>query len=402
MNRVDYDLHGLIGIRLLGASAGDAAAVDRQLGPIRAELSRSPDITVRFVERLSVREPLHLVGVDDAAFTSDCFLLLRSKHKTAARVQIPFDQVGGPCEIVCETGLAAVPLLIAIINLTALAKGVLPLHASAFVHNGVGVVATGWSKGGKTELLLAFMAQGATYVGDEWVYLAEGGEKVFGLPEPVTVWDWHLAQLPEFRAALSGTKRARLRAVRWLANSLNRLIPRDARRRASWARLLSRTIPLLQRHCCANVPPEALFGPRFSMQAGSLDLVVFAAGHDQPAVTVEKISPSQIARRMTHSLQEERALFLSYYRKYRFAFPDRTNPFVEQAEAVERELLLKLLQDCSAYAVRHPYPTSIQSLYEAVYPLLETTPERFAGADAAQSRGDEVLAHPLGADLPAA
>ncbi|HMQ30942.1 MAG TPA: hypothetical protein PKD53_09445, partial [Chloroflexaceae bacterium] len=44
---VDYDLHGLVGIRLIGASAGDAAAVTRQLGPVQAPLARDPDITIR-------------------------------------------------------------------------------------------------------------------------------------------------------------------------------------------------------------------------------------------------------------------------------------------------------------------------------------------------------------------
>jgi hypothetical protein len=104
--------------------------------------------------------------VDDAGFTQDAFLILRSKHKTPAKVQIPMDQIGLQCEIVCERGLSAVPLLIPIINLTALHKGCLPLHAAGFVYNDVGALIAGWSKGGKTEALLAFMAQGARYVGD--------------------------------------------------------------------------------------------------------------------------------------------------------------------------------------------------------------------------------------------
>ena len=50
--QVDYDLHGLAGIRLIDASAGDVAAVTRQLGPIQASLTREPDIIIRFVDRL--------------------------------------------------------------------------------------------------------------------------------------------------------------------------------------------------------------------------------------------------------------------------------------------------------------------------------------------------------------
>ena len=43
---IDYNLHGLAGVRVVGATARDAAAVDRQLGPIRGPLRRDPDIVV--------------------------------------------------------------------------------------------------------------------------------------------------------------------------------------------------------------------------------------------------------------------------------------------------------------------------------------------------------------------
>jgi len=175
---IDYDLHGLAGVRVVGATARDAAVVDRQLGPIRGPLRRDPDIVVRFVDHLDVEGPLRLLGVDDAGFTDDAFLVLRARHKARARVLIPLDRIGRRCEIVCERGLPAVPLLIATLNLTVLARGALPLHASAFFHEGRGVVVTGWSKGGKTEAVLAFVARGARFVGDEWVYVGPDGATV--------------------------------------------------------------------------------------------------------------------------------------------------------------------------------------------------------------------------------
>src|SRR5436305_6878263 len=91
--QVDYDLHGLAGIRLLNPSPGDAAAVTRQLGPIQAPLAREPDIVVRFVDRLPTTSRVRYLGVDEAGFTDDAFLVLRSKHKARARVQIAFEQI---------------------------------------------------------------------------------------------------------------------------------------------------------------------------------------------------------------------------------------------------------------------------------------------------------------------
>src|SRR5258706_9579326 len=83
---VDFDLHGLAGIRLINPSPHEVAAVARQLGPIQRPLEREPDISIRFVERLPPSSRMKYLGVDEAGFTDDAFLVLRSKHKARAKV----------------------------------------------------------------------------------------------------------------------------------------------------------------------------------------------------------------------------------------------------------------------------------------------------------------------------
>ncbi len=367
-DQVDYDLHGIVGIRLLGARAADVAAVDRQLGPIRRPLQRPPDLTLRFVEQLQPAGRLRLLGRDEAAFTDDAFLVLRGKHKSRARVQIPMASVGSTCEILCEHGLVSVPLLVPIINLTALARGALPLHAAAFHSGGAGILATGWSKGGKTETLLAFMARGARYIGDEWVYIEASGERMHGIPEPIRVWDWHLRSLPELHAAVPAADRARLRALRhllavedWLSRSPGRHLPP--------LRFLRRVRPLLEKQAGADVHPRRLFGERLDF-SGSLDKIVFVGSHEHAEITVRRIDPAEIAARMLFSLQYERLPFMAMYHTFRFAFPEARNPCVDGIEAVERERLLRLLAGKEAFALEHPYPVSIPALYDALAPLL--------------------------------
>jgi hypothetical protein len=109
---------------------------------LQSRLERDPDIVIRFVDSLPVPSRIRYLGVDDAGFTDHAFLVLR--------------------------GLLQVPLLIPILNLTVLGKGTLPLHASAFSYRDTGFVATGWSRSGKPEVLLGFMANGASYVSDEF------------------------------------------------------------------------------------------------------------------------------------------------------------------------------------------------------------------------------------------
>jgi hypothetical protein len=359
--RTDYDLHGLAGIRLLNASLSDAAAVARQLGPLPESLSRDPDIVIRFVDRLPVSSRVRYLGLDEAGFTDDAFLVLRSRHKAPARVQIPFERIGNKCEIVCESGLPAVPLLIPIINLTVLAKGAIPLHASAFTYNGTGVLITGWSKGGKTETLLAFMAHGARYIGDEWVYISADGRRMYGIPEPIRLWNWHLEYVPQYRRLVRLKDRLRLRALQ-LASLLSRAVPR--------APVVRRVTSILKRQSFVDLHPEELFGRRLGTLAGDLGKVFFAVSHDAPDVSVQPVDPQEVARRMVFSLQHERLDLMSYYLKFRFAFPEASNDLIDRAERLQREGLARVLAGKDTFSVHHPYPVSLDALFQAVSPLL--------------------------------
>jgi hypothetical protein len=365
---VDFDLHGLAGIRLLDPSPTDVAAVGRQLGLAHVQLEREPDVVIRFVDRLATGSRIRFVGLGEAAFTDDAFLVLRSKHKAPARVEIAFTQIGAPVEIVCERGLPAVPFLIPILNLTVLARGVLPLHASAFVHRGTGVVATGWSKGGKTEALLAFAAHGGRYVGDEWVYVTDDGSRVHGIPEPIRIWGWHLRQLPQHEALVSRGDRTRLRAIELVLGSERALRRVRAGRRPSHA--LTRLAPLLRSQHFVDIDPARLFG-RVGEQSAPFDRLFFLVSSDAPDITVEPVDPLDVAKRMVFSLQHERLDLKAAYLKYRFAFPEAVNPFVEQVERLERRALDRAFAGKPAFVVHHPYPCSLESLYDAMSPYCE-------------------------------
>ncbi len=364
---VDFDLHGFVAVRLVDPTPGEVSSVAAQLGLMPTEV-REPDIVIRFVERLEEMSPVQFVGVADAAFTDDAFLVLRGRYKTKARVRVPLDRVGGSCEIVCERGGAGVPLLIAIVNLTALAKGFLPLHASAFEYAGTGVVVTGWTKGGKTEALLAFMERGARYIADEWVYVAPEADRVFGIPEPIRLWDWHLRQLSR-RDVVPRRDRARMRALGLVA-ALEPVATTARGRGTKLRRLGARSLPLVKRQLHADIEPERLFSRERLLRTGSFDRLFFVVSHEDPSVTVEPVDAADVAARMTFSLEHERLDLLDAYLKFRFAFPDAANAFLDRADDLERELLEKALRGKQAYAVYHPFPAPIPALFDAIAPVL--------------------------------
>lgn len=356
----DFDLHGLVGVRLLDADHGDVASVRRQLGPIDAVLDREPDITIRFVDELR-SAPLTLVGVGDSGFTEDSFFLLRGRGGAQGRACIPLDQVGATIEIVCERRLTAVPLLLAVVNMTALAKGVLPLHATAFTARSTGVLVTGWSKGGKTEVLLGSMDAGAEYVGDEWIYLTDDG-RMLGIPEPIRIWSWQFNQMSALRRARTMRQRARLSALDGLAG----LAARCARTRLPGSAFLRKVTPVLDRQTFLQVAPADLFGPDKVALHGRLDVVVLVMSHESKQTTTRPASPHEVAERMRASLEEERALLMTYYRHFRYAFPGRGSPVLDTAAALESQLLDALLRDRPCVAVAHPYPCDIRALSDSV------------------------------------
>jgi hypothetical protein len=364
---VDFDLHGIVGIRVLHPRPRDVDAITRQLGPLMAPLDREPDITIRFVDELHEPRPMTYATWPESAGTEDAFYLLRGKDGVAARTLFPMDAVGDRCEIVCERRAGHVPHLLAVINMTALRRGVLPLHASAFTYRGVGVLATGWGKGGKTEVLLAFAARGARYVGDEWVYLTPDGG-MHGVPEPIRLWSWHIQQLPALRAGLPAATRARLRSLPAMASSAAGL---SARLRGLPASVLRRTAPVLRRQAYVQVPPARLFGEDALALHGRVEHVLFVASHDRDDVTIEPTAGADVAARMLASLEEERGPLLQVYRQFRFLFPERRCAAIEEAPDIERRLLERYLGDRPAHVLRHPYPVDLASLVGPVQAALD-------------------------------
>lgn len=365
----DFDLHGIVGIRLLDATSSDIAAVRKQLGPIQNPLSRTPDILIRFVDRISLSSTVRYLGVDDAGYTDDMFLVFRGKHQARVSVQIPFHQIGtDQFQIVCERGLPAVPLLIPILNLTVLSKGALPLHASAFNYNGKGVLTTGWSKGGKTETLLAFVANGAEYIGDEWVYISNDGRHMYGIPEPIRVWHWHLQEMEYYQAMVNKGDIARMKMLNATIKSLDRLGSIGNRNGFAHSSIIRRINALLKRQMHVNLPPEKLFDRIVESITGNLDKVFFIASHNKADLSIQPVNPQEIVQRMIFSLQEERSAFMSYYLRFRFAFPELSNSLIDQAEDIQRGIFSAILADKETYAVYHPYPFSIPELYNVISP----------------------------------
>ncbi|HSJ92257.1 MAG TPA: hypothetical protein VK917_09305 [Ilumatobacter sp.] len=362
---VDFDVHGLAGVRVVG-SVDDAAVVERQLGPLRGQLLRDPDIVVEFVDRMETG-PLVFLGRDEWAFDPEGLLVLRGRRKSRIRARLPLDTIGEGCHILIERGAPAVPYLVALVNLCVLANGGLPLHAAAFEKNGVGVLVTGWSKGGKTESLLAALDDGARYVGDEWVYLSDEGERAVGVPEPIRVWDWYFDQLETVRPQLSTVDRARSRGL----SGATAIAARAERGSfGPGGRQLGRRVRhLLDGQRYVDVPVSELTGSSARPRAITVDAVVHTMSTEASAISLQSTTGSEVAAHMAGSLAFERLPLIELYHAFRYAFPHRSSQLIERASLVERERLHDFLGPRRCWLSTHPYPPNLAELRRSLSPL---------------------------------
>lgn len=356
---VEFDIHGLIGIRLIDPRPGDIAAVASQIGPLEAPLKRDPDLTLRFVDQLPAGRVCHLGH--GAAFMDGAFFVFDEGGRKTA---LPFDQIGGRCEILCESGVRSVPFLAQILALQALAKGYVAVHASALLHRNVGILIAGWAGSGKTTALLGFAAMGAEFIGDEWILLGPDGDAMYGLPAPLELSSRHLKNLPHLRRAVSRPRAWMLEGLRTLANG-------SATRSAWPGRIWRRATVALQRHLAPTVSPQTVFGDHVGSLVAKPDRVFLLISHRDTAIVVEPTPPAVMAGRLALLAQHEQGRFDEYYLAFKFAFPNRKNDLVESSLEDRSRFMGGALRGKETYTVWHPHPLGFSELYEKIRPFCE-------------------------------
>jgi hypothetical protein len=371
VSSVDLSIHGVVNVRLVDAPAHFLRRFSDQWAPSLAPpRDPVPDVVVRFAD-LAPQQLRH-VGFRWAAADDEHFYVLDEVDGTIT-ARIPMDDLGGPCELVCPPETTSVPYLTEVIVLAFLGKGHLPLHGSAFLHEGVGVVAMGWPKGGKTGAVLAFLNHGATYVGDEWVVLSPDGETVLGLPLPLSVSAWQLPSMGAQAPRLGAQKRMVFRAV-GLVDSFTSLLRRGRFARSEPVKLMHKALPALRRQLKVTRSPRAWFGEGVGPLTASADRFFLVMSHDAEDIRVEPHDAGQLAKSMVHAIEHEWRPLLEHYRGFRFAFPTRSNPRLDDlAERLETRLTVAMA-DKPTYRVLHPYGGPLDALFAAMQPYCRPAP----------------------------
>lgn len=300
---VDFDIHGVLRVRAVEPGEADLRALSARLGRWVEPADVEPDLTLR-----------------------------------------PDDIHG------------AVRHLEALLSVAALDKGLAPLHGSGFVWDDRGVAIVGRAGGGKTGVLLAFMAQGAALVGDDWLALSADGSAMYGLPETIEARHAYVAALPEIAPRLTPAKRAwrtmRARLLGAVANGgpRSRCGGRPSLRRRAAARL--------ERSLRLSLDPRSVFGERRCPGVGTPHMVVFAESHDDPGISVRPMTLEAAVRRATQATEDE------------WRHLSATNTRRELRKRALRQRLSRALAGKRLYALSQPHPAPPHAVFRALSPFV--------------------------------
>lgn len=363
---VDYDIQGALAVRLVGPSRNDVREAEKVLGRPTALLDREPEVVIRYGEDHSEVRPSGFgrPATDDP----DRFLPIQELG-SVARTRVRMKDGGRTCEVLAQKNRGAVPLLQELLDVTALANGWAPLHASAWVHRGRGVLAVGLEQSGKTGALLAFAGRGASVVGDDRVYVRQDGARMVGFPRPLTVKDWHVAELPWLADHLETRSRIMARAAGMLRGVENRIRNGDGRGRDETRlirRLLKKSVGRLRRSLATDRDPSSLVG-RDRCPGAAVPHVLFAlTGDGGPGVHLEGMDDETVASRLAATVSVELTPLRRAYCSSRFTHSGEPWPALENAESLATEILRPWSSEICAFLVRHPYPYSLRELSDAM------------------------------------
>ena len=364
---VDFNLHSLFSIRLEDPTPETIQAVKNQLGVSPSSLQEELDLTVCYVDHFNA--PMSHLVMGSTGFTHDEFYVVSSTGRKAFRVQFPFHALGEPCRVICEAGTTEIPLLHLIINLRMLAKGLMPIHASAFVFDGTGVVVNGWPKGGKTSTLFSFLAHGAQFISDDWLFV-DSDSRIYGLMQPIKLSDWQLNQLPDYQQRVSRTKQWTIQGIRWL-DTVMQTVPESLQTDFLPTKAFYKGLKRLnnsQRH--VYLSPEQLFGSDLVAPTGDFDVLLLTLSQETSDVVITPMATELAIERLLAAFQYEWLQWEKYYIQYLYAFPHRPNLLMDTSHKKQRELLEHILKNKPIFAVSHPHPVALDKLYQTISPVL--------------------------------
>ncbi|MCI0712811.1 MAG: hypothetical protein L0154_21830 [Chloroflexi bacterium] len=351
----EFNIHEFVRVQL----EGTGIVVPEWLTCFEGPINGNPDITVQFIERLDDISPVRFIELRRYGYTESSFVAY-SKGKSR-KASIPLENIGGPYAMQCEAGVDSLPLFEELVHLAAINAGGLPLHASAFQYKGKTILAGGYPHGGKTSLLLAFTEHEAIFMSDDWTYL-DTKQQVYGIPLPITLRGWQVAQLPSLQSKISKHKRLKQRVMTGLSKAAVFSGPKSSR---------AKLVQFFQNRANVTVNPEQIFGKTQGDGNKSLTALCLTMVHDSDTIIVEATPSERALPQLVQMQMNEWQPFLNIYEAYKAAMPGKYSVFLDNFKQNFSDLIKERLNSIPIYSVYHPHPVNLSSLFDNVRPYLD-------------------------------
>ncbi len=360
------DLHNLIKIELINEPQNIRRFYRHTVGLGVFETSLlsddEVDIKITFVDKLKLGSSIELMH-SQAAYDDESFYKITPLGR---KICLSFENFEPPCKIVCEIGTKPIELLEILDQLTqyiALKKKAVFIHSAAVFSNGRGILFPGWSAAGKTAILLKLLNEGAQYMSNDSTILKEDGT-MLAYPVSLDLNEYYHKELLEVlpnrgKNMFSRRERALGTAMTFLGMVLRKM-PEDLVKRIG--NELYRIGPELGKRCI--VPYLTLYPQGKIRMSSNLDIVFLLARSGIDKIEISKIDAKFAASKIAPCLSYETAYHLrGLYHMFRFAYPNKRNELVENAERISEEIMGKSFEGKQLYYVKLPIPYHFDELF---------------------------------------
>ena len=373
---IDYDFHGILGLRLVDPNLSFAKWVGAELKPLASSASAiDPDVSVVRADpgvTSDARFSLGNAGDYQECVYSDSELWLRSDGEF---LSIPFEALGKRCEIRYTGGFRARRAwryVRPILQIGLLAKGSLAVHASSMIYRDKGILLAGWAESGKTEALLGFLMDGASMISDKWTIVSEQGDAIYGFPSRITMRDWVPKYLPEVLEILTPGQKRRLRIGSAMAAMATRAL-QSARGIDSVAMVSEVLRPALDTGRTVTIDQSQLAalggGDAKATTQAPFDKLFLLLPSDRRDVQVQPSSGAEASPRLAECASYERRHLFGLYSKFKYAIPSAPPTALDDAKEREESMLQRVLATKEVYQVLAPFPCDPRAMQAAIAPF---------------------------------
>lgn len=373
---MQFEIGRAVSLSFAGVDDRDVRGVRAALDPYEPATTHSPaDVTIEPLQAEPVVRELQNAAGDGLVTGWDGASLYVRAGKRWCRVPPPAP--AGPFVFAYEPGFPLTRVFNEFVRpalqIASSARDVTAVHGAAVVVDGRGVVIAGWSESGKTEMALAFLEDGASFLSDKWTLVAPDAT-ISCFPISVGVRRWMLRYAPTLRTSLPATARTQLRLA-GVAAALNRAPARELLLRGRLggltAEALDRIVGLAER---AAVSPTALsrtYGGPPPVEPAMLSALILLTTVPGVAPTAAPADPAWAARRLARSAAYERRRYLSLDGRVRYALGEpRGSDVHAEIEHREERQLTRVLRNVKVIEARAPFPCDPRRIVDAAQPLL--------------------------------